>query len=73
MGNPAKMTFSALAPKSPMETHFILFAMPPSWFHVIKVLKGHKENVVIGMANLSNMDDKGSRKLTGGSTKPNGE
>jgi hypothetical protein len=47
--------------------------MPPSWSNIVEVLEGNKENVVTGMANLSIADDEGSRKLTGGSNKPNGE
>jgi hypothetical protein len=39
----------------------------------MEVSKGNKENVVTGMANLSITDDEGSRKLTGGLNKPNGE
>ena len=38
-----------------------------------RVSKGNKENVVAGMANLSIADDVGSKKLAGGSNKPNGE
>jgi len=37
------------------------------------VSKGSKENVATGMANLSIADDEGSRKLTGGSNKSNGD
>ena len=47
--------------------------MPPSWSNIVEVSEGNKENVVTGMANLSIADDEGSRKLTGGSNKPNGE
>jgi len=47
--------------------------MPPSWSYAVEVSKGNKENVVTGMANLSITDDEGSRKLAGGSNKPNGE
>jgi len=47
--------------------------MPPSWSYVVEVSKENKENVVTGMANLSITDDEGSKKLAGGSNKPNGE
>jgi hypothetical protein len=75
--NPAKFgagetTFPTLTLKNLQETYIVLFAMPSSWLYV-GVSKGNKENVVAGMANLSITDDEGSRKLTGGSNKPNGE
>jgi len=47
--------------------------MPSSWSYAVEVSKGNKENVVAGMANLSITDDVGSKKLAGGSNKPNGE
>jgi hypothetical protein len=69
---PAKMTFPTLTLKDNLqETYIILFGMPSSWSYV-GVLKGNKENVVVGMANLLITDDN-SRKLTGGSNKPNSE
>jgi hypothetical protein len=62
-----------LAPKNLTDTYFILFRMLPSWSNVVEVSEGNKDNIVMGMANLSIIDDEGSRKLTGGSNKPNGE
>jgi hypothetical protein len=56
-----------------MDRYFILFRMPSSWLYAVAVSKGNKENVVVGMANLSIMDDVGSKKLAGGSNKPNGK
>jgi hypothetical protein len=73
LDEPTKTPFSALTPKNPMDTYFILFRMLPSWSNVVEVSEGNKENIVMGMANLSITDDEGSRKLTGGSNKPNGE
>ena len=75
--NPAELgagetTFPALTLKNPQDTYIVLFGMPSSWSYV-GVSKGNKENVVVGMANLSITDDEGSRKLAGGSNKPNGE
>jgi hypothetical protein len=41
------------------------------WSYDVAISKGNKENVVVGMANLSIMDHKGSRTLTYSSNKPN--
>jgi hypothetical protein len=70
---PAETTFSTLSLQNPQETYIVLYAMPPSWSY-LGLSKGNKENVVVaGMANLSITDNEGSKKLTGGSNKPNGE
>ena len=69
---PAETTFPTLTLKNPQESYIVLFGMPSSWSYV-GVSKGNKENVVTGMADLSIADDEGSRKLTGGPNKPNGE
>jgi hypothetical protein len=73
LNNPTKMTFPSLTPKIPTETSIILFGMLASWSYVVDVSKGNKENVVMRMANLLITDEEGSRRLTGGSNKPNGK
>jgi hypothetical protein len=64
-------TFPNLTPKRPKETYIVFFRMPEKWSYGLS--KGNKENEVTGMANLSITDDEGSKKLTDGSNKPNGE
>jgi hypothetical protein len=70
--NPNETTFSALPVKNPRNKYIVLFVMPPQWSYT-GVSKGNKENIEVGMANISITDDESSRKLTGGSNKPSGE
>ena len=58
--NPAETSFPALTLKSLQEA-YVMFGMKS------------KENLVVGMVNLSIMDDKGSEKLICDLNRPNGE
>jgi hypothetical protein len=73
LDNPPNLNFSALTPKSPVGTSTILFGTLSSWSYFGEVSKQNKENVVMGMANLSITNDEGSGKLTSGSNEPEGE